>query len=134
MRDKRLENSVGGIANVAGGKEESEEDEKFFDAVEVSNDEWIKSKSVSFKPMGAEGVGEIGENGDGGKGGEAVAEQKFGHKRNTSAVSVNEAQLLLSSPEPDQLPVCPERTMSVGPGLALELLYMHRYMYIPYSR
>ena len=114
------ENFPGEVAQVGEGKEESEEDDKFFDAVEVSNNDWIKSKSVSFKPMDVGGAeGGKGEEGEG----EGEGKQKLGHKRTTSAVSVNEAQLLLSSPEPDQLPVCPERTMSVSVFLPTIIIY-----------
>ena len=108
--DEGVENTDGGADVVGGGAEEDEE--AFFDAVEVSIDEWVKSKSVSFKPTGAAVVGGGEDQGGGGEGG---GEVKFGHKRNASAISVNDAQQLLSSPEPDQLPSCSERTMSVSP-------------------
>ena len=114
------------VAQAGEGKEESEEDDKFFDAVEVSNNDWIKSKSVSFKPTGVEVMGDVGgvEGGKGEEGeGEGEGKQKLGHKRTTSAISVNEAQLLLSSPEPDQLPVCPERTMSVSVVFLPTIIY-----------
>ena len=108
--EKGSEDSVDGGPSVVGGKEEMEEEEKFFDAVEVSSDECIECKS---KSMGDEGVcgGEVGD--EGGER-EVVCEAKMGHKRSTSALSMNEAQLLPSSPVPDQLPVCSERTMEVG--------------------
>ena len=114
---------VGRVEESGEGGEESEEDEKFFDAEEVAYDDWMKMKSVSFNLMGVEAVGMAveavggGGGGGGGKKEEDGEEVKFGHKRNPSAVSVNEAQLLLSPPEPDQLPVCPERTMSVSGSL-----------------
>ena len=110
-REKEEENAEAvmmAVGELKGDRveEESEDDDKFFDAVEVSNNEWIGSKSVSFKPMGVEVMGEVER--------ETEEDQKFSHRRNVSTVSMNEAQMLLSSPEPDQLPVCPERTMSVN--------------------
>ena len=111
MVEEGLVSTDGGGAVDRAMEDEGDEDEAFFDAVEVSSDDWVKSKSVSFKPVG----------GGGEEGGEREKESveaeggvKFGHKRNASGVSVNEAQLLLSSPEPEQLPTCSERTMSVS--------------------
>lgn len=83
------------------GEEEEEEEEKFFDAPEISQEQWEKTHlfpqegNSSFVP---------------------------GHKRNVSTASVNEAQALLSVPEPEQLPVCPERTMSVSLLVQLSIL------------
>ena len=83
----------------------------------MSNDDWSKSKSVSFKTGALEEVlGGEGECGGVRESCEDVREggAKYGHKRNESGVSVNEFQFLLSSPEPEQLPSCSERTMSVS--------------------
>ena len=78
--------------------EESDEEDKFFDAPEISQEEWDKSMS------------------------EAGSEQFVpGHKRNASGASVNEAQSLLLPPEPEQLPISPESTMSVS-GVCPELI------------
>ena len=63
--------------------EESEDEDKFFDAPETTQAEEEKM----FVP---------------------------GHKRDVSSVSVNEALVLTSTPEDDQLPVSRERTMSVS--------------------
>ena len=103
------------VADNGTTEDGGDEEETFFDAVEMSNDELTKPKSVSFLPSD----GDVGE-GEGERGGEVqrvVEETKFGHTRNASGVSVNEAQQLLSSPEPDQLPSFSERTMSVSPSL-----------------
>lgn len=100
--DKGVENSVDGEVNA---DVDSEEDEKFFDAVEDESASFDKSVSFEPKTVGGNG-GEKEEEGE-------DRELKFSHKRNSSVVSMNEAQLLLSSPEPDQLPVCSERTMLV---------------------
>ena len=100
----------GSLDNGTRGKEEGDEEDTFFDAVEVSTDEWVQSKSVSFKPTDVQDLEE--EEGSEGKEGEEG--EKMGHKRNMSGVSVNEAQMLVSSPEPDQLPSCSERTMLVS--------------------
>ncbi len=73
-----------------GWEEEEEEEEKFFDAQEISQEQWErawKEETEVFVP---------------------------GHKRNVSTASVNEAQTLLSMPEAEHLPVCSERTMSVS--------------------
>lgn len=104
MEEKGLENSAEGEVNAESGKEESD-DEKFFDAVEDESASF--DKSVTFEPP-MEAVGNGGEKEE-----EGDSEVKFSHKRNLSVVSMNDAQLLTSSPEPDQLPVCLERTMSV---------------------
>ena len=106
------------VADNGTTEDGGDEEETFFDAVEMSNDELTKPKSVSFLPSD----GDVGEE-EGERGGEVqlrervVEETKFGHTRNASGVSVNEAQQLLSSPEPDQLPSFSERTMSVSPSL-----------------
>lgn len=104
MEEKGLENSAEGEVNSESGKEESD-DEKFFDAVEDESASF--DKSVTFEPP-MEAVGNGGEKEE-----EGDSEVKFSHKRNLSVVSMNDAQLLTSSPEPDQLPVCLERTMLV---------------------
>ena len=62
--------------------EESEDEDKFFDAPETT-----QAEEKMFVP---------------------------GHKRDVSSVSVNEALVLTSTPEDDQLPVSRERTMSVS--------------------
>ena len=107
------------------GAEESDEDDKFFDAEDETEDEWLNEKKVSFAVIGAgvqrEGLG-ASEGKGGGKEGEGRAgeeerrepEERFGHKRNISTASMNEAQRLLSPQEPEQLPVYPEMTMSVS--------------------
>ena len=106
----------GGVVNNGTTEEGGDDEETFFDAVEMSTDEWTKSKSVSFQPIDVVGEGGEGEReGGGATSRERVGEEtKFGHTRNASGVSVNEAQLLLSSPVRDQLPSCWERTMLVS--------------------
>lgn len=66
--------------------EESDDEDKFFDAPETTQAE-EKNDLNTFVP---------------------------GHKRDVSSVSVNEALVLTSTPEDDQLPVSRERTMSVS--------------------
>ena len=66
--------------------EESDDEDKFFDAPETTQAEEMNDLKT-FVP---------------------------GHKRDVSSVSVNEALVLTSTPEDDQLPVSRERTMSVS--------------------
>ncbi len=84
--------ATGRVGEGRGEEGKEEEEEKFFDAPEISQEEWERAwkevdSTSSFTP---------------------------GHKRNVSTASVNEAQTLLSAPEPEHLPVCSERTMSVS--------------------
>ena len=76
-------------------EKEEEEEEKFFDAPEFSQEELVSMtpEAYSSKPS---------------------SEFVSGHKRNVSTASVNEAQSLLTIPEPDHLPFSPDRTMSVS--------------------
>ena len=102
--DVRLQGVVVGGMQAEGeeepdnGKDASDDEDKFFDAQEISASE-LKLTTVSLD------TGIL----------QASAPFSPTHKRNTSTVSMNEAQSRMTPPTPaDQLPVGRERTMSVS--------------------
>lgn len=93
------------------GVKPSDEEDQFFDAPEISEEDWAKAGTTSSSATNS-GMSTPVAGGS--------SRFELGHKRSVSGVSVNEAQDFLSSPDDRSLPVTSDRKMSVS---CLRLLY-----------
>ena len=87
------------------GIKASDEEDQFFDAPEISEEDWAKTGTTGSSTT-TSGTSTPVASGS--------ARFELGHKRSVSGVSVNEAQDFLSSPDDRSLPVTSDRKMSVS--------------------
>lgn len=89
------------------GVKVSDEEEQFFDAPEISEEDWARAGTTgsSTTTSGTSTPVTVGSG---------SAQFELGHKRSVSGVSVNEAQEFMSSPDENSLPVTSDRKMSVS--------------------
>ena len=100
----RVFDKSSGVSEVDGVGEESDDEDKFFDAPEIPAEDWNKATGV-ISDASSHASTPVATGGE-----------KFskGHKKTLSSVSVNDARELILLPEVENLPYSLDRKLSVS--------------------